>query len=255
MKELLPQVVSGFAGAFFAFLFMRLADSGKSIVDRQNRHYRALGNLEILFSDLATTIQGNLYELAHFRKAFALLCQSKRMVTTPNRPIPLEFRDEAFAGLGNGDFLNEIMSYRAQVRSITRDIVAMWGMHEKFRDAAFSNPDRLQDYIDNFALCDDGARLLIAAHTQLLQRTMRMQAIVRILYRRDKTWLHRVTSCAVKSKYPRCMQGLVETEQKKLAGEIERNLAESHQQISEMTRKPQGGGYSPPAAQPTQPTP
>jgi hypothetical protein len=237
MKEMLPQVVSGFAGAFFAFLFMRLADAGKSIVDRQTRHLRALGSLEILFSDLSIAIQENLHELENFRKAFAVLCQSKRMVTTPNRPEPLEFRDDAFSGLGNTDFLNEIMSFRAQVRGINGDIVAMWGMHEKFREAAFNNPNRLQDYIDNFALCDEGAQLLLAAHSQLLQRTMRMQVVVRILYRRDRTMLHRITSRSVKSKYPKDMNALTEAEGKKLAGEIKKSLDESKQRIGEMLRE------------------
>ena len=240
MKEMLPQVVSGFAGAFFAFLFMRLADAGKSIVDRQNRHFHALGSLEILFSDLASAIQSNLHELEHFRKTFTIMQQSKRMVTTPNRPMPLEFRDDSFDGLGNGDFLNDIMSYRAQTRNISGDIVAMWGMHEKFRDAAFTNPDRLQDYINNFALCDESAQLLKNAHDQLLKQTMRMLAIIRILYRRDRTLLHRLTSFAVKSKYPKGMKFLVEAENQKLKGEIEKSLRESKQRISELLREQTG---------------
>ncbi|MFH1158292.1 MAG: hypothetical protein V1721_05345 [Pseudomonadota bacterium] len=237
MKEFLPQIVSGFAGAFFAFLFMRLADTGKSIVEQQNKHLRALGNLQILFNDLATAIQDNQYELDDFLKAFSLLQRSERMVTTPNRPKPLDFRDDAFAGLGNIDLLNEIMSYRAQVKNISGDITALWGMHEKIRDLAFANPARLPDYIDNFAVCARGSKLLNAAHSQLLQHTMRLQSIVRILFRRDQTILHRLTSAAIKSNYPKRMDKLIEAELKKLQTEMDKSLSESKKRISEMIRE------------------
>lgn len=241
MSEILPQVISGFAGAFFAFLFMRLADTGNSIVERQNRHFRSLGQLEVLFGDLATAIQNNQYELDQFLYAYALLQESERMVTTPNRPQPLSFRDDAFDGLGNGDLLNEIMSYRAQARSISGDITTLWGMHEKIRDIAFTTPERLQDYIDNFTFCAESAQLLKAAHSQLLDRTKRLQALIRILYRRDRTWLHRLCASGIRSHYPKRIDTLVKAEIKKLQSEIEKSLSQSKQRINEMLREHERG--------------
>ncbi len=241
MSNILPQVISGFAGAFFAFLFMRLADTGKSIVDRQNQHFRSLGKLEILFGDVASAIQSNQYELEHFLRAYAHLQESKCMVMTPNRPQPLEFRDDAFAGLGNGDLLNEIMSYRAQARSISRNITALWGMHEKFRDIAFTHPDRLQDYIDNFAFCAKSAQRLTVAHAQLLDQTMRLQAAIRILYRRDRTWLHRLCASGIRTHYPKRMDKLLTCELKKLQSEIDKSLCQSKQRVDEILREQKRG--------------
>lgn len=237
MGEIIKGIISGFAGAFFAFVFMRLADTGKSIVDRQNRHFRALGRLEILFGDLATAIQGNQYELEHFLKAFDLLRKSQGMVMTPNRPQPLEFRDDAFDGLGNEDLLNDVMSYRAFSKSISRDINTLWDTHEKFRDVAFSNPDRLQDYIDNFAQCAEAAQLLKAAHAQLLQRTLRILAIIRILFRRDRTVLHRLVSRGVRLHYPKQIENQIAVESKRMQSQITESQNESKQRISEMIRE------------------
>jgi hypothetical protein len=237
VSEIIPEIISGFAGAFFAFLFMRLADTGKSIVDRQNRHFRALGRLEILFGDLSTAIQNNQYELEHFLNAFELLQHSKRVIMTPNRAQPLEFRDDAFDGLGNEDLLNEIMSYRALSRSLSRDINTLWETHDKFRDMAFSNSERLQDYIDNFAQCAETARLLKAAHAQLMQRTLRILVIIRILYRRDRTMLHRLVSRGIRLHYPKRIEEQITAESRRMQLEIDKSQQESSERISEMLRE------------------
>ena len=127
MKNILPHIISGFSGAFFAFIFMRLDNIRRSIVTRRTQHLQSLGQLEILFCDLATEIQENQYELDQFLHAYSLIKKSKSMVITPNRPKPFDFRDETFNNLCNEDLLNEIISYRAQINSINSDIITLWG--------------------------------------------------------------------------------------------------------------------------------
>ena len=57
-------------------------------------------------------------------------------------------------------------------------------MYEKFLDMALSNPDRLHDYINHFTKCADGAKLIKVVHENLLQRTKKITALIRIIYYR-----------------------------------------------------------------------
>lgn len=68
-NQLLTQGFSAFAGAFFAFLFLRLAEFLSKIYQRQVKHYNSLVILETQLNELGGIIHDNIYLIPFFRNA------------------------------------------------------------------------------------------------------------------------------------------------------------------------------------------
>jgi len=101
-NQILIQGFSAFAGAFFAFLSLRLAEFFTKLYQRQVKHYNSLVLLETQLNENGGIIHDNLYILPNFIRVIS----SGNIYFNNLRSIPI-YR-EHYENLYDLDLLNEL---------------------------------------------------------------------------------------------------------------------------------------------------
>lgn len=103
--QLLIQGFSAFAGAFFAFLFLRLAEFLSKVYQRQVKHYNSLVILETQLNELGGIIHDNIYLIPFFRNAIT----SGNIYFSKLRQLPID--RSHYENLHDIDLINDLFSF------------------------------------------------------------------------------------------------------------------------------------------------
>lgn len=238
LKQLAPSTITAFMGAFFAFLFMRLADSIKEAKERRSLHIQSFTLLQFLLGDIATAIQSNAFQFGYFIQAHTQTVPDMHLMLTPNRPHALPFRDDALTHLKNTDLLNDILSFRVKIQQSSEDIVAFWDLHEKIRAAALSTADIRTFFKDYSSQSAQAAQLLSSVGDDLFKDTVHLLAHARVLFKRDTHWFRKYLYPRIPINYPKNMEKLVGTETQILHAEYVQTYEKNAARIARIIKQP-----------------
>lgn len=116
-------------GAFFAFLFMRIADFLDRIYKREKQAYNEHIFLERYFNYTGNTIHHNIYLMEGLAKALDNGMLSLHAINS----IPLRY--EALLNLRNLDFINKLFSIMEDFKKFNDDIVIVNNWNNELRTA------------------------------------------------------------------------------------------------------------------------
>lgn len=116
-------LIGGFAGAFFAFLFVRIGEGLKRLFERQEKNHACLTRLQH-YLNTTLSITGDNWFIA---KDFISAMSDERLdgPMAPlylNRFLPYSIDGELLIGLTNIDYINELYALNMKLRKVNGDL-------------------------------------------------------------------------------------------------------------------------------------
>lgn len=229
VNELLIQTVSAFAGALFAFLFVRLADFLDAIYKRQKLHYNSLVTLETQLNEIGTIMHDNLYIMPNFR----------RVILTGNvyfNNLHTVFIDKShYEKLYDIQLLNELFSYNYQLRRINDDIETITNGYNELKSVLFQT-NNLDHYKANTKLMAEQLQILEAFIKDIQEQTIKLWARIRVQIRNDIPLGTRISRWIYKSpSTPNRIE--IKKQETAIKNEIEESKSKSEVAIQEIINK------------------
>lgn len=210
--EAFRALVGAFAGAFFAYLFVRFGDAMKKVYDRKEKNHTSLVRLQHYFNDCLNTTSDNLYIANDCIRIFA-----EPRLTSGGHPIfmnvfhPYQIDVELMIGLTNLDLINEIASLNAALKKLNDSLATIDRAYGQIRDAFIAKTISEADYLANARLTRDRCAQVRPFLSQTAEDLVRLFAVVQLLLK-NPPFLVRVTQTLVRTKYPKGFEALLERE-------------------------------------------
>lgn len=235
--EFLKPFFAAFAGAFFAFLFLRLAEMLKHFYDRKVKHYNALIKLEYKGNGLLDAIGRNQYQIDQIIQSFEA-GQKMGAITIPaNRPLSFEFDDAVMYDLANIEMINEVLSYSVEVKRFNSDIAGILSVYDLFKTALLQGTLSQEDYLRNYELYVSKFKELRAYLDNFETKTKRLMAMSVVRARKDKPLFTRLITLCMKTRHEKSFEKAVSAQLEQLEKDIEMVTKRSQQQIEEVRKK------------------
>lgn len=231
--EAFRALVGAFAGAFFAYLFVRFGDAMKKVYDRKEKNHTSLVRLQHYFNDCLNTTSDNLYIANDCIGVFA-----ETRLTSGVHPIYMNvFHQylidmELVVGLTNLDLINEMTSLNAGLKKMNASLATIDRAYIQIRDAFISKTISEIDYLENARRTRDRCIQVRPFLTQTHEDILRLFAVTNLLMKYPP-FLVRVTQALVRTKYPKGFEALVEPEITEVKKGMEVIAKASEQRIRE----------------------
>ncbi len=229
--ELTIQGFSAFAGAFFAFLFLRLAEFLSKLYQRQVKHYNSLVILETQLNEIGGIIHDNLYILPNFIRVI----KSGDVYFNNLRPIPID--KTHYENLYDLTILNELFTYNYQVRKLNDDMETASVGYQDIKNALIQKNITHQDYIVNANILAENLKQIEMFLSDLEERTVKLLARIRVQMKYDKPLGTRIMSVFIRSYGASLNEKEIKKEEEKLDQEIKETKTKSQKEIEEVLKK------------------
>jgi len=231
MEQLLIEGFSAFAGAFFAFLFLRLAEFFGKIYQRQVKHYNSLVTLETQLNELGGIIHDNIYLLPYFRKAIL----SGHIYFSKLRQLPID--RSHYGKLYDINFINDLFSFNYQLRKLNDDIDSLASGYTDTKNAYIHHHIQKPDYLINAQLTADHLITLEVFLSEMEKQTVNLMAKVRLMSKKDIPLGTKIMSLLIHTSDTKLKKIEIENEANKLLQEIEETKTKSQKEIEEILKK------------------
>ena len=237
-REAFRVIIGAFAGAFFAYVFVRFGDALKKVYDRKETNHTALVKLQHYFNDCLNTTSDNVFVV---NDCVGVLSEA-RLASADVLPIyansfhQYPINRDLVADLTNVNFLNEVYSLNVTLHKMNHDLASIDRFYSRLHDALLARNIDHATYIANARQYRDKCTELKAFLLQLKVDLVRLFAATNILLK-DKPFLVRVIQTLVRRTYPKNFDALLQVEQTKVIAEMESSAKASAQKIREAQGK------------------
>jgi hypothetical protein len=231
--EAFRAIVGAFAGAFFAYLFVRFGDAMKKVYDRKEKNHTSLVRLQHYFNDCLNTTSDNLYIANDCIGVF-----TEARLTSGNHPIYMnvfhqyQIDTELVIGLTNLDLINEMASLNAGLKKMNESLATIDRAYHQIRDAFISNTISEKDYLENARQTRDRCAQVRPFLNQTNDDLVRLFAVASLLLK-NPPFLVRVTQALVRTKYPKGFETLLDREITEVKAGMKTIAKASEQRIRE----------------------
>lgn len=228
--DFMKSVVASFAGAFFAFLFLRVGEILEKYYQRQVKHFNALVSMEIFFDELGTIVHDNIYLLPTFRSTI----NSGNVYASIMRPLPI--RRDYYEELHDIKLINDLYKLNYDLRRINDDLESAndWYLHlRQIYTTGQMQPDH---YIENAKILSENLKVIQAALTLLLDDVVRLDAITKIRLEADKPLLTRFMHFIIDKTRQDIKPKQIEQKMKALKSEIAESGKDSQPRIEKIKK-------------------
>jgi len=221
-------LLGAFAGAFFAFLFVRLAEGLKRIYDRKEKHHTTLVRLEHYFNDSLNITSDNIFIADTFlEKSF----QPDQLIVFSNRFYNYPIDRELVLGLTNLDFANDLYTLNVELRKLNDSMATLDRSCAQVMRVFLSKNIDLDTYIASIRYSRHRYVEIREFLLEVKSDLVRMLAIARLL-NCDAPFLVRVICTLAKSSYPRRFKSQLKEELVRVNAEVEENARVSQSRIN-----------------------
>jgi hypothetical protein len=231
ISQLLVQGLSAFAGAFSAFLFLRLAEFLSMVYQRQVRHYNSLVILGIQLNELGGIIHDNIYLIPFFRDAII----SGNIYFSKLRQLPIDRTH--YENLHDIDLINDLFSFNYQLRKLNDDMDSLADGYAGIKNAYIQHHIQKQDYLINAQI---SAELLIALEAflgDMESRTVQLMAKVNLMLKKDVPLGTTMARWFIHTSGSSLRKTDIDKEARRLLKEIEDTKTQSQKEIEEVLKK------------------
>ncbi|KKQ42181.1 MAG: hypothetical protein US60_C0022G0007 [Microgenomates group bacterium GW2011_GWC1_37_8] len=230
-QQLLIQGFSAFAGAFFAFLFLRLSEFLTKIYQREVKHYNSLVILETQLNEIGGIIHDNIYILPNFRRVIT----SGNIYFNNLHTLPID--KSHYENLHDLDLINDLFSYFYQLRKINDDIETSTSGYIDIKNALIQKNITPQDYKVNSNLLAQNLVYIEVFLKDLEERTIKLMARIRVQIKKEIPLGTRIQQFFIRTTEGKLNSGDIKKETEKLRKEIEATKAQSQKEIEAALKK------------------
>ncbi|KKU06544.1 MAG: hypothetical protein UX10_C0029G0009 [Candidatus Magasanikbacteria bacterium GW2011_GWA2_45_39] len=227
-SELLLNGFGAFAGAFFAFLFLRLGEFLTKVYERQVKHYNSLVNLEVQLNEIGGIIHDDLYILPPFIKTIKLGHVYFNNLHT------LKIDRNHYENLCNLALLNELFSYNYQIRKINDDIETMSSGYQDIKNALIQRNITPQEYKVNADVLSENLEYIRLFLVNFQEKTINLIARIRIHIKHDQPLGARLMRPFISAVRYKLKEEDIKKETKMLKLEIEESVKKSSADIKKI---------------------
>lgn len=221
--------LAAFAGALFAFIFVRLGDFLQRYYESKRRHYNELCTLESLLIDCAGVIYDDLYLLPDMRRVMAEGNVSASIL----KPIPANHTYNL--NLQNIDLINIISSLNYDIRRINDDIEAGMKWYTQLKDLYVTDKIKRDHYLANVPILIKNLKYIEAALKQTLEDSIRVQAITKLRLIIDKPLITNLLQFISRLSEQKTSEQEIQNEIMNIKSEYESSRASSQPKIRKIS--------------------
>lgn len=213
-------LIGGFAGAFFAFLFLRTGEALTKIYERQNKHYNALITLERLCNRYLNVISNNIFVINDFTTLAKKALEENKPFIYFNVLHEFSLDEEITLNLLNLDLINDVFSFEMGIDKMDNSISTTNRFYSEIKSAFIQKSIDFETYKVNVHILVGKLSELKAFLVDLEKENKEIVARARILMK-DKPLFTSLIHILSKKKYPRGIENKTLQEIKELDKEIE----------------------------------
>ncbi len=233
----LNTILGGFTGAFFAFLFIRLADALTRIYERKSKNRSALVRYQHIFNDYLGIYGDNIFVTDGLHDLVD-------KIKTKNKPLPVYINKlEEFPidkdlpiQLTNIDLINEIFSLNVSIRKLNDTMATFDRLHDLTRTMFTEKKINPETYIDNILSMEKAIKDIRSFLDSLKEDLVAVTAATRILSE-DDSLLGQFIIKTTKTRYASNFDELRKEEIERLNKEIFETRESSRKKIDDVLEK------------------
>ncbi|PSO42977.1 hypothetical protein BRC19_02895 [Candidatus Saccharibacteria bacterium QS_5_54_17] len=226
--------LDAFLGAFFAFLFVRIATLLDRLFARKAKHRDALVSLERLGNEYLNIIARNEFIIDDYIDIAERNLKNQQGFIYFNELHELHIEKDIIKGLGNRELLNDYFSFLASVESMNGSVAATNRFYRDIKNAYISKQIDQETYFKNIERFIEGVKELKAYLRNLEEGNKYLIAKARILLNDERTFYNRLLGRILKKKLTEEQRNRVHDELQQLNSEIETTRKESREETEKI---------------------
>lgn len=232
-EQLVSSGISAFAGAFFAFLFLRLGEGLTKIYARHLKYYNALVKLEFLLNRNFNSISHNKSIINDFRNIISDTKNLRKIIVNPRHFKAFLSIDEILFSLIGQKTINNFFSYNFDISKLNEDFATINRWYADLAKLSIDTKD-VDTYIHNLDYLEKHANALDKFLNKLDDRTKQRAAEVRVLIQSHKPVFTKFMFLLLPSKEPKNFEKKVKKEKKLLIEEMQKTYEENKKEIEDI---------------------
>ena len=157
--EILKLLIPAFAGAFFAFLFLRFADWGKKKKNIRDKNIRALNRIQLICNENHNFLNDSIYNIDEIIKVIEEARKRKQSPFSENHLDKITNDKILLLDLVNNAFVNDYFSYAIMVEKHNNDVDSINHFHESMKMARLTGQISVENYIENMSRFGENIKL------------------------------------------------------------------------------------------------
>jgi len=226
IRNLIQVGLSAFMGAFFAFLFIKLAELLTKVSERINKHYNAMVKIEHHFNDYLNYISDNRFLIKNFIKAL------KKGGIYINRFALLPIEKDITLELLDLPLINKIFSFNTNIRKMNNSMETINNWYDEIKGAYLKARINKSIYKKNTENLITELQHLDGFLKSLYEKIKDIIALIRILLK-YKPFTVRIVHIFSRDKSLEISEERIRSEKNKLDLEIEKTVKVSRKEIEE----------------------
>ncbi|MDO8413935.1 MAG: hypothetical protein Q7S51_09135 [Gallionellaceae bacterium] len=230
-------IVGAFAGAFFAYLFVRFGDALKKVYDRKETNHTALVKLQHYFNDCLNTTGDNVFIVKN-----CVDCFTDERLTSAEVPIYMNNFQQYFINrdvvtqLTNVDFLNEVYSLNMSLHKMNDSLATIDRSYSQLRESYLAKNIDVGTYKTNAQKYRNRCVEINSFLLQTKDDLTRLFAVANLLLQ-DPPFLVRIIRALVRTTYPKNFSIRLQVEKERVTTEIDAFAKASAEKIRATQRK------------------
>lgn len=177
------QFLSAFAGAFFAFLFIRIVDGLSKTYDRAVKHFNALVKAEYQMNFYLNEVNDNIFILESIKKAI-----SRKMVSLADlKEFPI--KDDLLIELSNIEIIQDLFDLNVNFSKTNHSMATFIKIYTELCNSFLDKKINHPTYQLNLVYVQKNADLLIASLSSIDKKVVQLLAKIRIKAKNDRPLL------------------------------------------------------------------
>lgn len=229
--EAFRALVGGFAGAFFAYLFLRFGDALKKLYDRKESNYTSLVKLQHYFNDCLNATSDNIFITNDSAAVF-----SEEHLASGSAPLYMNvfhqyaIDRDTITKLTNLDFLNEVYSMNVSLNKMNQSLASIDRAYTLFREALLAKNIDLVTYQANARRYRERCVEIRGFLQQLQGDLIRLFSVANLLLKQRPLFVS-VMQRLVRTNYPKDFHTQLALEQPRVRAEMESIAATSAERV------------------------
>lgn len=224
-------LISGFgafAGAFFAFIFLKLADFLIRIHQRKMKHYNSLVLLETQLNELLGIIYDNVSIISSFKE----IINSGKIHFGKLRQVPID--RSHYSNLQDVTLKNNLFSYNYKLRQLNDDIDNITNGYNDIKNALLQKNISYEDYLTNVKFTVGFLIKLGKYLKNINEQTIELLVKVRLMCKKDLPLGTKISRWFIRQSGSNLIESDLDEEKKKLLNEIEIIGNQSQKEIDDI---------------------
>lgn len=224
-EDVMRSGIVAFFGAFFAFIFVKIAEWFSIIRKSNENHFNSLVKIERLLNRIISRFEKNILIFQDYVEPL----RSMKMITWSSHPVP--FCNELADDLKNIDFINEYFSFSLDMETLNNDFTTIRTMYDEVKGLFMNGTIKSETYKSNVSFCVNTIEGIAKLMKSYQENAIKLLAKTRLLLkeRKNRTFLF---GAFPKKHYIKKFDKNVEEKLKVLKEEIEEVRKKSKEEIN-----------------------